>query len=292
MKSTAALLITDLDDTVWYWFKMWHASFSAQLAELKRVTGLTDEQLLPEMKAVHERHHTSEYAFLLQELPSLRTRFGDNFDPRQSLPSVIQAFRQARKNNTALYPKVFDSLTQIRARGTRIVAFTESQRYYSIQRLKRCGLDGIVDVLYATAESENLTSEQIANAREHETSWYELEKTETVTLPLGLKKPNPAVLRDILADEHCTPDRAVYVGDVLSKDVAMANEAQVLSVHAKYGETHRQAGYDLLKAVTHWTPADVRKQSEATPKAHVPQFTLQHHFGELLDFVTFTRFDS
>lgn len=267
---------------------MWHASFSAQLIELKRLTGLSDAILLPEIKAVHERHHTSEYAFLLQEMPSLCARFGAGFDPRKALPSVIESYRRARRDNTDLYPTVLDSLRAIRAQGTRIVAFTESQRYYSIQRLKRCGLDGVIDVLYATAESSNLTSEQIATAREHENSWYELEITEGVTLPLGLKKPNPRVLLDILEDEECAADDAVYVGDVLSKDVSMANDAGVISVHAKYGETHRDPGYDLLKSVTHWTAADVARQALATPQVHIPRYVLNNHFGELLDFVKFT----
>jgi len=287
MKPKVALLITDLDDTIWHWFKMWHASFSAQLKELKKVTGISDKVLIPEIKKIHETHHTSEYAFLLQELPSLRARYGQNFDPKIELPTVIQHFRRARKENTSLYPTVLAALQAVRGRGARIVAFTESQRYYSIQRLKRCGLDGIVDVLYATAESEKLTAEQIARGRTKDDSWYELERTKAITLPLGLKKPNPKVLLDILRDEGCSAGHAIYVGDVLSKDIAMANEAGVHSAHAKYGETHRQPGYELLKEVTHWTAADVQQQAEATPKAHVPQFVLSKNFAQIFDFVTF-----
>lgn len=183
MKTTASVLITDLDDTIWYWFRMWHASFSAQLLELRRVTGIPDSVLLPEIKKVHETHHTSEYAFLLQELPCLQELFGKDFDPKTSLPTVIQAFRKARKENSGLYPSVLETLKVIHATGARIVAFTESQRYYSIQRLKRTGLDGLIDVIYATAESDLISSEQVARAREHKSSWYELERTRCVELP-------------------------------------------------------------------------------------------------------------
>ena len=67
MKPTIKLLITDLDDTIWYWFKMWHASFSAQLDEVAKVSGISKDVLIPEIKAIHEKYHTSEYSFVLQE---------------------------------------------------------------------------------------------------------------------------------------------------------------------------------------------------------------------------------
>ena len=287
MQPRASLLITDLDDTIWYWFKAWHASFSALLRTLEEDTGIPREILTRQIKAVHERHHTSEYAFLLQELPCLIERYGKGFDPVATLPKVILAFRNARKETFGLYPTVFDTLNLIHRNGTRIVAFTESHLFYSVQRLKKSGLDGIIDVLYAPSEDGHVTPEQLRIARRYSDSSYELIDTKMVSLAHGLKKPNPKVLNDILRDEHSEASRAVYVGDTLSKDIAMANQAHIRSAHAQYGETHLNPDYELLKSVTHWTLSEVANQRQANPTIIRPTFVLNREFAQLLDFVTF-----
>jgi hypothetical protein len=50
------------------------------------------------------------------------------------------------------------------------------------------------------------------------------------------------------------------VGDSLMKDIVMAQGAGVTDVWAKYGESHRRDGYDLLRRVSHWTPQDVERE--------------------------------
>ncbi len=41
------------------------------LTELEKTSGIEKSVLLPEIKKVHEGHGTAEYAFLIQELPSI-----------------------------------------------------------------------------------------------------------------------------------------------------------------------------------------------------------------------------
>src|SRR3712207_5910771 len=71
-KPQISLVITDIDNTLFDWVDVWHKSFSAMLDETIKVTGLSRNNLMDEIKAVHQRHGTSEYAFLLGELPSVR----------------------------------------------------------------------------------------------------------------------------------------------------------------------------------------------------------------------------
>lgn len=41
----ARLLVTDLDNTLYDWFEIWHSSFSALLAEVVSISGLPAEVL-------------------------------------------------------------------------------------------------------------------------------------------------------------------------------------------------------------------------------------------------------
>jgi len=69
-KKTA--LITDLDNTLFDWADIWYKCFSAMLDEIVRISGLPRETLIPEIQAIHQKYGTSEYSFLIEELPSLR----------------------------------------------------------------------------------------------------------------------------------------------------------------------------------------------------------------------------
>ena len=70
MKKT--VLITDLDNTLFDWFETWYNSFNAMLESVVDISGISRETLIPEIKAIHQKHGTAEYAFLLEEIPSLK----------------------------------------------------------------------------------------------------------------------------------------------------------------------------------------------------------------------------
>lgn len=118
MRRDISVLVTDLDNTLFDWFDIWHTSFSAMLDEIVRISGLPVEVLEREIKAVHEKHGTSEYAFLIEELPSLVAKH-----PSQNVMEVyepaIEAYRQARRSRLVLYPSVRETLEHIKASGRR-----------------------------------------------------------------------------------------------------------------------------------------------------------------------------
>jgi FMN phosphatase YigB (HAD superfamily) len=66
-----SMVVTDVDNTLFDWVDVWYRSFSAMLEETVRITGVPREHLVREIKNVHQRHGTSEYAFVLSELPSV-----------------------------------------------------------------------------------------------------------------------------------------------------------------------------------------------------------------------------
>ena len=77
-KPVIAVVITDLDNTLFDWFEFWYQSFNAMLQRLLQDSGVPEETLLKEIKEVYTKYKTSEYAFLLEELPSLKDKHPNN----------------------------------------------------------------------------------------------------------------------------------------------------------------------------------------------------------------------
>src|SRR6185437_7262570 len=113
MKKT--LLVTDVDNTLFDWVDVWYKSFSAMIDETCRITGISAEALYPSISRVHQAHGTSEYAFLLEEIPELKTLYGDHVTER--LAPAINAFREARQGALRLYPGVVSTLKALRGAG-------------------------------------------------------------------------------------------------------------------------------------------------------------------------------
>jgi phosphoglycolate phosphatase len=287
-----SVLITDLDNTLWDWFHIWHSSFRPFLDELVRVTKIPDEVLKPEIKRVHQRHDTSEYSRVLEELPSLQEKYGPDFDPIEELPSVIEAYQAGRSSASRLYEGVEQTLDQIDRTGAITVGFTESQFYYTRQRIRTLGLDGHLEILYSTENRGTIPLDEVKRLRKTPDDSYKLHRTITRTLPTNSKKPDPALLNMIVNSLGVDKSSVIYVGDNLHKDISMANDAGITSVHAAYGEAHMDARYRLLVDVTHWSQQDVQSQRDTNPESTRPDYVLERSFSDLLDKFMFVPFKS
>ena len=284
-----SVLVTDLDNTLWDWFAIWYACFSALLSKLVELSGVDRARLENEIRTIHQQRGTSEYSHLIQEIPSLVQK-----DPESDLTVIydeaISAYRIARKSVMHPYPGVFEALEQIRAKGTRIVAYTESQAYYTSYRLRSFGFDGLIDVLYSPADHDfphGVTHEQM---RTLPSDHYGLHKTKTRHTPPGVLKPEPSVLDAIVQELGVSPASVAYVGDSLMKDVAMAQSVGVIDVHAKYGEVQNLPEYGLLQRVSHWTQEDVDREIAISKFPHVsPSFVLSLGFADLLSIFDFCQ---
>ena len=134
------VLITDLDNTLFDWVDLWHACFNAMMSKVVDISGIPFDDLKPEIRKVHQRHGTSEYSFLLEELPSLSRKFiGKNLV--EVFQPAIDAYRAERRKKLALYPTVAETLLKIKGTGAAVVGYTESMAFYSNYRVRRLGLD-------------------------------------------------------------------------------------------------------------------------------------------------------
>lgn len=283
MRPKISLLITDLDNTLWDWFHAWYSQFSPLLDELESFTGLDRGQLEQEIRAVHQRRGTTEYSWLIYELPSVLKICGDR-DPKVVLDAALHRQNSARLRETCLYDGVLDTLKSVKAAGVPIVAYTESQSYWTKWRIKKLGLDGVLDTLYSSPDHDAPAGLDPAEKRYDPTQDYALELTKHRHVHGGITKPNPEILTDIL-DEYAVPVHEVaYVGDSLMKDVAMGQAVGVIDVHAKYGEAHGKEEYEQLRRVSHWTQEDVERERLAKPETTpVASYTLTKGFYEILE---------
>lgn len=280
---SVAVVITDLDNTLFDWVETWHASFSAMLEALVSISRIPREQLVREIKAVHEFHGTSEYAFLIQEVPSLRVNHQGKLE--DIYRDAIDRYRAARKRTLKLYSGVLSTLKYIKKRGALVVGYTESMAFYTNYRVRNLGLDGLLDFLYSPKDHDLPTGLTPEALRLYPTAHYDFVHTEHRYTPAGALKPNPQVLLQIISELGVSKAACIYIGDNRYKDVSMANEVGVLSVHAAYGEAHQRDEYDLLKQVTHWSAGDVA--SEVAAADVVPEVSLKKEFVELLQHFEF-----
>jgi FMN phosphatase YigB (HAD superfamily) len=146
-------LISDFDNTLYDWFQMWDRSFNAMLTEIRRVSGLGEDILIPQIREIHQRHGTSEYSYLIEEMPALKAAFPDQ-DLTIVFDEAIHLHRRARKESLALYPGVIETLTWLRSQGVLIVLYTDSLAYYTNFRVRRLGLDALVDFVFSPPDHD------------------------------------------------------------------------------------------------------------------------------------------
>ena len=163
--------------------------------------------------------------------------------------------------------------------------------FYSNYRVRRLGLDGVLDYVYCPEDHEIPIAITAKELRKYPAQHYDLKYTKRHFTPSGSKKPDVTVLNGIIDDLGLDKKQCVYVGDNLMKDVAMALDCGVEDVWAKYGQAHKRPEYKLLQDVTHWTPEEVEREQKIKEREHVhPTHTLENQFAEILQLFKFGDF--
>lgn len=281
------LLITDLDNTLWDWFDAWYRSFSAMLRKLEGDSGVPRAELEHEIQVVHRLRGTAEYSYLLNELPSLLDIAGDR-EPMELFDAALHVLNSTRLRATSLYVGVESTLRAIWARDVPIVAYSESLAYWTEWRIRKTGLDGLIDVLYTSPDHDFPAGVSASDIRTLPDEEYGLKRTEHRRVPVGIRKPDPSIVKQIVSDYAVDVADVAYVGDSLMKDIAMAQDVGVLDVHAAYGVAQDRHGYELLRRVSHWSDADIEHERRIATRTEVyPSYQLQSGFSELLQLFDF-----
>ncbi len=289
MKRKINLVITDLDDTIWDWLQMWYKSFSPYYNRILEATKLNPNDLKKIFKILHKKYHTTEASFAYKELKKLTNQQKEMIEKDEKGKSIIHQYYSDKKHNLKLNVGVLSTLLKLKKSGTKIIGFTESNSFFTKYRLKTLGLDGIFDKIYSPIGMGIPTSV----TRSYTPDYWEPIITEFRELAQDTKKPNPCILEQIIEDEGGSVESTVYIGDKLEKDIYMANQVGVYSVHAAYGHNIDGEAYELLKEVTHWTDEEVQREIEFKEQMNgltvSPDFTVSK-FSEILDIFEFIEF--
>jgi phosphoglycolate phosphatase len=290
MRPRITTVITDLDNTLYDWMGMWGAAFGAMLRVLVERSGVPQSVIEADARVVHQQHGTTEYAFLIQMLPCLQQKHPGE-DLREIYGDAVRAFRTSRARSLRLFPSVLETLATLRSKGCFVVGYTDSRAFYAGYRARKLGLDGLLDYLYSPPDHAVPADTNVETIRSQPREAYEFQKTVHRLLPEGEVKPNAKVLADIIEGIGGTPERTIYVGDSPTKDIAMAQEAGVADVFARYGVMQYREGYELLRRVSHWSDADIERERRLRALQDVhPTYALTDAFAELLDLFEFEPF--
>lgn len=288
MKKISAVIF-DVDNTLYDFMDFYNPAMTAMIDKISEKSGVEKDQLIKEFRAIHQREGTSEYVFAVQELPSLLA-LHPNDNIAKLYDDAIYAFRSERKKHLKLYDGVLETLHEIKKSGTRIIAYTESPGFHAMSRLKRLGLDGVIDVVYSMPDHEIPQDKDMDVVRMYPESNYRFETTEMRFTPRGVLKPDPASIQAIIHDLNMDEDGVLYVGDHLMKDMAMAKKIGLNAAHASYGVYMDPAKYGLLRQISFWTDEMIEKEKkfhEANPMP--PDVTLEN-ISDLLKNYEFTTY--
>lgn len=287
-KLKARLLVVDLDDTLWTWFDAWHASFSELLKVTSEISGISEPELKQVIRPIHQRRGTSEYSWLLDDIEELGAVVPSGVTVAEHFDSALHAQNRARKAAIHLYPGVRSTLTYLQKNGTTVVAYTESLAFWTRWRIQQTGLDGLISELYSSPDHDAPEGVDVDARRTLPAEDYELRTTVHRHVPRGIAKPSPEILQRILDDHEVPPAEAVYVGDSLMKDVAMAQAVGAVDALAAYGVKTDDPRYRLLQDVSHWPDATVAKEQDQTPGVHpTPTLVLPNGLSDILERVEF-----
>ncbi|MCI9217278.1 HAD family hydrolase [Lachnospiraceae bacterium 42-17] len=268
------LLITDLDDTLYSWINFFVPAFYEMVDALVNITGIEKNVLINEYKTIHQQYHNVEYPFSTLQLPSIKGKYASYSDVelKNILNEAFHRFNSVRKYNLKLFPGVYDTLNILYKKGIKIIGYSDSTEENGYYRLKKLGIECLFERIY-------LSDSQFKNDK----NIIKPEKIEIVQT----RKPDPDTLLQICKRENITTDDAIYVGDSLTKDVYMADCANIESIWMTGGKTEPDL-YSKLVAISHWTQYDFEQEKKLKDKCSElnirPSYEIMN-FNEILDIV-------
>jgi FMN phosphatase YigB (HAD superfamily) len=276
-----SLVITDLDNTLYDWVGTWHKWFVEMIQYLKNKSGCSENTIELEFAKLHKRYQTVEFNYSLEEIESLINALSLH-STKEIYEEINKLYLDANLQFASLYPNVLHSLLKIKNTGALIVGFTDSPKPFSLFRVKELKLDKVIDRIYGPDLDFNSRSSISNVSSSNNTNIFDFKK-----IPLGMSKPNQAILDLILNDYNISRTEAIYIGDSLIRDVSMAKSASVIDVWAKYGDSINRPEYDLLRRVSHWSKQKIDNEKLLSTLEIKPTYCLESSFKDILDFFDF-----
>ena len=289
------ILVLDIDNTVFDWVTYYVHGMEGLIDKVAEITDEAPTAIAHQCRDVFERHNSIEYPFLIQELAAVNRIFGQDFE--KMLADVVEpgrdAFLQAAAPFLTPYRDVREALSTFNADnpGTEIIALTDAPQYVAMWKLNKLGLLEFFDAIYGLPDptipvcnttGEIKVSKEILIKHLNQTKFDFPGKVRE--LPEDYEKPATKGLKTVLMDcgMESSPEKVVWVGDNLRKDVTLGQSLGVKTVWAEYGTVidpqikSRLLGFSPEKNIRKNVAID--PADDSSPR---PDYTIQK-FSEIL----------
>ncbi len=248
------LVITDVDGTLASFWDYFVPSIRDFMRDVSSRSQTSVMELAHDIGTVIERRGTHEYPWLLEETEFAWKHYSKR--PDEFIENFVKPFWQIVDANRAKYlhpyPRVLETLSQLKEAGVKIVALSDAPEYMARVRNKQI-FDGLLDAVYSLETHEPSADDvykpiSFEHGRERVQALREATaelKTALHILPLSFEKPNPQGLDKVLKDFDVFPQETVFVGDSLAKDGMVAASRGIPFVWAHYGHS-LPAEYDEI----------------------------------------------
>lgn len=290
------LIVTDIDNTLFDWVDYYANAIPPMLKEVESITSIPYSQLAKEASVVFSEH-SIEYPFVVQELPSV-VDFCDH-DVDKMLQQVAEPSRAAFKDAAAAhlipYKKVIYTLDILSKAHPEIpiVALTDAPRYIAMWKLNKLGILHYFDAVFGLEDPilpvdkyhrVKVDSEVLMkHLRKHNFDF----KGKVRILPDEYEKPGVKGFKSILVEYDIDdPQQVLWIGDNVTKDIALGKKLGVVTAWAKYGATHSKK---TLKMLQDFAPSDNMERHsnmhQLTAETPQPDVVLES-FDQILAIVT------
>jgi FMN phosphatase YigB (HAD superfamily) len=253
------LLICDLDNTLYDWIFYYASAFRDMLETFFDQHAIREgnekDRIIRQFKEVFAGDADIEKPFSLLEIDYVVHHYHgySRLERQRALDGPLHAFNKSRKQHLRAYPGVVESLRWFRDNRVAVVVHTESRLHSAVDRLTRLQLWEFITHLYCREAGSSIhpnpyRAEVLRTA-------YPMEKIRE--LSHHQKKPNEQVILEICERENVEVSKAVYIGDILQRDIVMALEAGAVAVWARYGTRHHPWATQFIERISPWTEQEI-----------------------------------
>jgi len=275
------VLLADIDNTLYDWPAFFAPSFRAMIHALSRELAIPEDQLYEECKAVFVKHNSLEYAFVIQELESVRS-IGDEKRIGRLIEVGRGAFNSVRKRRLTPYEGVVETLQWLNEQDVVVIGITNSPVYRAQHRLYDLKLDspsllgGLVAWEGFQPSIEDSTNQGFVRGG-HKRVQTRLRDENVYTVPLEHCKPNERHYMMALEAFGSSPTNAWAIGDSLAKDLEPAARLGIRTIWARYGSEYDPSTKNMatLLRITHWDSSQIQatyQKKDFTPNEVVDSF--------------------
>lgn len=243
-----ALLIVDLDNTLYDFPLYYESGLQAVFAKLERRFSLPTSEVAERLQTVFARYQSVEYPFAIEEIPEvLALGEGERF---QFVRDVVHEFWSCASRNLTLYPGVLDGLTEIRRQRIPVVAYTDAPINEAMRRIRRLNLEVYITGIVAQQSFRRRPKRTFTMYARDVPGFASPSRRMKLVWRVATseRKPSTTIYQRLIEAFGISPGLVTVVGDSVQRDLVPAIEVGMAGVWASYGQRDGKRE-DLLQSV-------------------------------------------